>query len=363
MRLVQTCFIFLLVCSYFCVFATKVSANEQKFEITGQYSVHSQPQAFQSSTLPQKSGYEFNNISVQNNENSWFKRGEFERSSNENKLSTKFTQSNDEERKTEDSLLDQSDVSLSNTNKIRNTINDDFIPISNDESADGCNAVHNSRKRYSVSSAASLLAGMLGQGPNHLLSQFRCDDPHDSYIPYKAQRIYDQSITWKPRFLPWSKKATNAYVQCVTFVFMSYELAGTPITKVGRTNAADLLEPKYTGVTGQFEKFHSGEATQLPKDGDIVVWSKGVMGNAYGHTGIVLEVRDDSLLTNNPNNLDHNGAKKQKFGTILVANSNASKTVFEFRYRVDATTSIVTLEKMTPGWAKVPDFWLRLKSL
>lgn len=237
----------------------------------------------------------------------------------------------------------------------------DFSNEFQESSTDGCDGVHNSAKNYSKSSAAQLLIGMLKIGPNHLYSQFQCDDPRDSYIPTKAQIIYQKSVTWMPHSDFFQHRIINDYLQCVTFVFMSYELAGKPIIKQGRTNAADLLAAKYTGPTGQFKKFQSGQATQLPVEGDLLVWSTTAAKNQYGHVGIVLETRIDSLATDAKKNLGVDGKPKKKFGTILVANSNASQLVYEYQYRIDIKTGVVTLDKLSDSWSKVPDYWLQMK--
>lgn len=239
------------------------------------------------------------------------------------------------------------DTVISPVEHIPITLPEFFPSTSSTGSADGCDGVHNPQKSYSVASAAKLLAMMLKKGPNGLLSQFRCQDAHNPYIPLAAQQIYELSPTWRP-FTPFfSTKASNAYVQCPAFIFMSYQMAGKPILKKGRTNAADFLAQKYSGNDGQFLKFKNSQTSELPREGDIVVWSPEVTHTSTGHVGIVVEVREES---NTP----------LRSGTIRVANANSNRAVHEYRFEIDERDR-VTLKKVAKDWAKVPDYWLRMK--
>lgn len=227
-----------------------------------------------------------------------------------------------------------------------------ILPTDAAKTNDGCYGVHNSEKKYTVATGAKLLAGMLSKGPGGMLSQFKCHDPHNAYIPQSARDIYKLSPTWKPIKSFLTKRITNNYVQCTAFVFMSYQIAGKPIEKKGRTNAADFLSAKYSGTLGQFKKYQNGHTREMMQEGDIVVWSPAVTGTSTGHVGIVIEVREDSQESNS----------KKRFGTIRVANANSSRAVHEYRYEV-GDRNLVKLKKVSKDWAKVPDYWLRKKEV
>lgn len=221
-----------------------------------------------------------------------------------------------------------------------------------------CSGKHNSKKEYTSSQAAVLLLEMLERGNTGMYSRFSCDTPYSPHIPEKAQAVYQLSPTWTPRYTRFSDSYENAYVQCVTFVFMSFQMAGNQIQKLGRTHAFDLLDTKYTGPGAQFVKHQIGKSHVMIQEGDVMVWSKKAAGTPFGHVGIVIET------VSSPAEVDHyQKSKKRKvksLGRVRVANANSNKKIHEYRYVVENDDRI-SLEGLSDGWGKVPDFWLRKK--
>lgn len=228
----------------------------------------------------------------------------------------------------------------------------DFL-ASDEVSVDGCSGEHNSAKNYTVDAAAKLLVGILKKNTNHKFSQFKCDDAYSKFIPELAKQVYALSYTWTPRISRVTNQTYNAYVQCTTLVFMAYQMAGQPIMKMGRTNAADLLATKYSGEGKQFIKFQSGVATDLPQVGDVAVWSQSAVGNIYGHVGIIAEVRAYVLAENLQlkNNLANTGI-------IRILNANSTRLIHEYEYRVDQAGR-VNIIGLADDWIRSPDYWLR----
>lgn len=342
-------------------FATK------PIDVLSEYAVHSLPNDTVGMEVlhSQQSDYSLKTKSVQNNDFNLINQSNNVRSKLVNSLSTSTVQQSWSEVKNESGQTSERVEVSPLTNVTRRTDVQDFLKEVYEDSGKlshvECLGIHNAQKRYSVTQSATLLLSLLKKGRDGFYNQFRCDDPYDIYIPQAARSIYRKSITWTPKKSVLTKTFEDAYLQCVTYIFMSYEMAGKSIHKQGRTHAADLLDTKYTGPHGQFFLFKSGKSVTLPQEGDIIVWSRLSTGTAYGHVGIVLEVRDDSMRSMQESNLDLRDQSKKRFGTILVANANSTQLVYEYQYIVDANTQIVTLDKLASSWVKVPDYWLRMK--
>ncbi len=82
-----------------------------------------------------------------------------------------------------------------------------------------CISSHNENARYDVSGASRKLGELLAIGEKNSYNKFICKDANNAHIPQKARDIYKLTRNWDPKWYP------NDYVECVSFVFMSYNMA------------------------------------------------------------------------------------------------------------------------------------------
>lgn len=164
---------------------------------------------------------------------------------------------------------------------------------------DICAKVYDEKKSMTISQSAAYLAPLLTipqdidelkrtEGSGYKLyvgahNRFMCDDPHAPAIPKKAQAAYTTTINWNPTKYP------QNYVECVAFVYMSYNMAGIKLP-AGLGNAI-----KWKDKTDVFEVYESGKSSELPREGDVAVWDTS-MGE-YGHAGVITKVITNNLDT------------------------------------------------------------------
>jgi len=211
-----------------------------------------------------------------------------------------------------------------------------------------CSGRHNSNKQYSVSEAALLLSEMLATGTNGWYSKFKCNDPYCEYIPKKVRDVYNLAgNVWNPTGNP------NSYVQCIAFVYMAYNMADNPIRKVsgnaitfagknwkcyGKDWKGDCVDWRLINdsvYSDQFEVFESGESSEVPRVGDLMVWDNA----PYGHVGVVTNVKSNLLE---------------------LANSNSDGPIKQYKIQLEnGTYVIVTKDRKYSGW--IPRWWSRKK--
>jgi hypothetical protein len=194
-----------------------------------------------------------------------------------------------------------------------------------------CPTPHDENKKYSPANAAEYLGTLLATGRNNWYNKFKCSDPQIPAIPQKARGVYSLSTTWNPKY------NSTDYIQCVSFVFMSYNMAGNPIKKMeGTTNGKNFVDDKYTGPNGQFTKYENGKSSTLPQKGDILVWTDG----DWGHAGIVANIQE----WNN---------------TIQMTNSNTPSVKYIFNYKTNNNVRIVKRDGEQSR--STPNFWIHKK--
>lgn len=225
--------------------------------------------------------------------------------------------------------------------------NSDFIYSADSDPM--CPGVHNSDKRYTVGTAATLIADILAKSSSgyQYYSKFKCADPHCAYIPQKVKDIYKLAgSVWNPDVYP------NDYVQCIAFVYMAYNLADNPIRKV-RGNAIAFAGKEWkcdnfnenggcatdwylvnnNVYADQFTVYESGVSTEMPQVGDVMVWKESA---PWGHVGVVVKV--DTVRK-----------------TITLTNANSKRVTWKFDYtKEDSKITIL-------GNYWKPDYWARKK--
>jgi surface antigen len=158
------------------------------------------------------------------------------------------------------------------------------------------------------------------------LSRFSTD-PKSNVFPKEVMEVLSWDQRWNPAQYP------QDYVQCTTYVAITYQLNGITLKGKIQGDARDWVH-----LTDTFTVHHSGTSAIPPQPLDTMVWAEGTMN----HVGIVTEVRNNR---------------------ITVANGNSTAEYHYYRYRTTATGKIeitsVNGEMAQSGW--VPSHWLRPK--
>ncbi|MFW5703822.1 MAG: CHAP domain-containing protein [Patescibacteria group bacterium] len=154
----------------------------------------------------------------------------------------------------------------------------------------------------------------------------RSIDPFDTSIPQEVQEVYQWSTDWDP-------KLTSNWLQCTTFVAMTYNLNGHNLKGKLVGDARDWIY-----LTDTFHVHESGASMTMPQPLDTLVWAE----NGANHVGIVTQVQGS---------------------TITVANANASSATYTFTIHKgrDGSLEIKNKQGKTSKDAWVPSHWLRLK--
>lgn len=204
-----------------------------------------------------------------------------------------------------------------------------------------CDLVHNSDKIYTVGTAAQFLVGELTtpqdleklknsdgkdwRAYENAQVRFKCKDAQNTYLPEKARDMYERSANWDPKIYP------ENYVECVTLVAMAYNMAGISLPR-GLGDAKDWID--HTEV---FDRFKSGESTEPPKIGDVMVWEDG----QHGHVGVVTELH-----------------KNYEQYVIKVVGSNTPEIEYSYNLIKNKTGKLEIVSDKS--WK--PDFWLRKRN-
>lgn len=194
---------------------------------------------------------------------------------------------------------------------------------------DVCQGSFNEDAQISIADSAKYLGDLLAKGKDGYYNKFKCQTPYHPLIPLKAREMYTKSTSWDP------DKSPDEYVQCVTFVFMAYNMARQPITKLSTTNGKNFADEKYTGPNGQFIKYENGQTDVLPQLGDILVWTDG----DYGHVGIVSVI--DSYH-------------------IKMFNANTPNLYYRFAY-IAKNQKLFLISDSTDITRSAPKYWLHKK--
>lgn len=210
--------------------------------------------------------------------------------------------------------------------------------------AEFCTRTFDEKKTMSIAQSATYLAPLLTipqdidelkrtEGSHYKQyigahNRFMCDDPHAPAIPKKAQAAYTTTINWSPTKYP------QNYVECVAFVYMSYNMAGIKLP-AGLGDAIDWKDK-----TDVFEVYESGKSSEPPRAGDVLVW--GTDFGPVGHVAVITESKIDEI----------NG----KSGQVVALNANTKYV--KLTYPVSVKDKSITVENGTLGQ---PKWWLRKK--
>lgn len=158
-------------------------------------------------------------------------------------------------------------------------------------------------------------------------SQFYLDF-NSQDIPDNIKEMYKKSYNWSPIIYP------QDYIECVTFVAMSFNVAGTPIKNLSGDARVWITK------TDEFYVYQSGISIEIPKVGDAIVWA----GLNQNHIAIISDIDTFS----------------KKIKTL-----NANLLVKEVIYGYDIVEGKVYLKSIPETYdyykSYIPTHWMRKK--